>query len=178
MRLINRPLAFLLAAFLLVASVLVVIEVIGYAITTKPVLVHWTTWHMWADKTKWKAGVIRFWAVAAIIAGLVLLYLELKPRPSPRIAVSSGADYVDVAITRRALTAGASNAATGVDGVRGAAVVATARKVTVSVRAAARDKTTAATLKDPVNDTIREALDHLGLARAPKVRTSVTPRST
>ena len=51
MRLINRPLAFLLAAFLLVASVLLVVEVIGYAITAKPVLVHWTTWYRWAGRT-------------------------------------------------------------------------------------------------------------------------------
>ena len=79
MRLINRPLAFLLAAFLLVASVLLIVEVIGYAITAKPVLVHWTTWYSWAGKTEWKAGVIRFWAVVLIIIGLVLLYLELRP---------------------------------------------------------------------------------------------------
>ena len=91
MRLINRPLAFLLAAFLLVASVLLVVEVIGYAITAKPVLVHWTTWYHWAGKTKWKAGVIRFWAGVLMIVGLVLLVLERWPRtPPPAWTVSEG----------------------------------------------------------------------------------------
>src|ERR1700712_1977878 len=101
MRLINRPLAFLLAVFLLVASVLLIVEVIGYAVTAKPVLVHWTTWHRWAGKTEWKAGVIRFWAVVLIIVGVVLLYLELNPHKVSRIRINSGDDNVDAAITRR-----------------------------------------------------------------------------
>jgi hypothetical protein len=178
MRLINRPLAFLLAAFLLVASILLIVEVIGYAITAKPVLVHWTTWYSWAGKTEWKAGVIRFWSVVLIIVGLVLLYLELKPRKVSRIAINSGDDDVDAAITRRGLTALASRAATGVDGVRGASVVATARKITVAANAAARDKTVAGTLKDPITEAVRQSVDGLGLAKPPKVSVRVTPRSS
>lgn len=177
MRLINRPLAFLLAAFLLVASVLVVVEVIGYAITAKPVLVHWNTWYTWAGKTKWKAGVIRFWAVVLMIVGLVLLYVELKPRKVSRITISSDDDNVDAAITRRGLTALATRAATGVDGVRRASVTATARKVTVVTDAAARDKATATSLREPVTDAVRTAIAGLGLAKAPKVAVRVTPRS-
>jgi Family of unknown function (DUF6286) len=178
MRLINRPLAFLLAAFLLVASILLIVEVIGYAITAKPVLVHWTTWYRWAGKTEWKAGVIRFWAVVLMVVGLILLYLELKPRRVSRIAINSGDDNVDAAITRRGLTALASRAATGVDGVRAASVVATGRKITVAANAAARDKTVAGTLKDPITDAVRQSIDGLGLAKSPKVSVRVTPRSS
>ena len=177
MRLINRPLAFLLAAFLLVASVVVIIEVVGFAITAKPVLVHWTTWLNWADKTKWKAGVIRFWAVVLMLAGLVLLYLELKPRKVSRISVRSEDDNVDAAITRRGLTALAANAATGVDGVRSATVAASARRITVAAHAAAHDKDSASALKDPISNAVRNAIDTLGLAKEPKVTTRVTPRS-
>ena len=178
MRLINRPLAFLLAAFLLVAGVLVIIEVIGFAITAKPVLVHWTTWYRWADRTKWKAGVIRFWAVVLMILGLVLLYLELKPRKVSRISIDSADDNVDAAITRRGLTALAVDAATGVDGVRNATVAASARKITVAAHAAARDKDSATALKDPITDAVRAAIDTLGLAKTPKVTTRVTSRSS
>ena len=178
MRLINRPLAFLLAAFLLVASVLLIVEVIGYAITAKPVLIHWTTWLTWADKTRWKAGVIRFWAVVLMVLGLVLLYLELKPRTVRRIAISSDDDNVDAAITRRGLTALATSAARSVDGVRGASVTATSRKIMVAADAAARDEATATALKDPVADAVRGALATLGLAKSPKVAVRVTPRSS
>ena len=178
MRLINRPLAFLLAAFLLIASVLLIIEVVGYAITAKPVLVHWTTWYTWAGRTKWKAGVIRFWAVVLIIIGLVLLYVELKPRKVSRISIGSGDDNVDAAITRRGLTALATNAATGVDGVRAASVVASPRKITVAATAAARDKTLASELTDPITDAVGTAIDHLGLAKSPKVKTRVSARSS
>jgi hypothetical protein len=178
MRLINRPLAFLLAVFLLVASVLLVVEVIGYAIAAKPVLVHWTAWYHWAGKTEWNAGVIRVWAVVLMVLGLVLLYLELKPRRALRIAINSGDDNVDAAITRRGLTALASRAATGVDGVRAASVVATARKITVAANAAARDKTVAGTLKAPITDAVRQSVDGLGLSRSPKVSVRVTPRSS
>ena len=178
MRLLNRPLAFLLAAFLLVASVLLVIEVIGYAVTAKPVLVHWSTWYRWGAKTEWKAGVIRFWAVVFMVVGLVLLYLELKPRTASRIRIGSDDDHVDAAITRRGLTALATNAATGVDGVRGATVAATARKITVDATAAARDRSSASDLKDAISDAVRNSLTDLGLAKTPKVSARVTPRSS
>ncbi len=178
MRLINRPLAFLLAAFLLVASVVLVIEVIGYAITAKPVLVHWTTWSAWAERTTWKAGVIRFWAVLLMIVGLVLLYLELKPGKVSRITIGSDDDNVDAAITRRGLTALVTRAAGGVDGVRSASATATGRKITVTTRAAARDKATATSLQEPVTDAIGNVVAGLGLAKSPKVSVRVTPRSS
>ncbi len=41
MRIINRPLAFLLAVVLAVAGVILVVEVIALAVNSKPVLVHW-----------------------------------------------------------------------------------------------------------------------------------------
>ena len=43
MRLLNRPLAFILAAALATASVIVIIEVIAYATNASPVVVHWPT---------------------------------------------------------------------------------------------------------------------------------------
>jgi Family of unknown function (DUF6286) len=176
-RLINRPLAFLLAAFLLVASVLLVVEVIGYAITTKPVLVHWTTWYTWAGQTSWKAGVIRFWAVVLVVVGLVLLYIELKPARVSRVTINSDDENVDAAITRRGLVALATRAATGVDGVRRASVTTTARKIKVLTNAAARDQATATSLQEPVTEAVRNAVASLGLATSPKVSVRVTPRS-
>ncbi len=44
MRVANRPLAFILAAALLTGSVVIIAEVIGFAVHRSPLLVHWTTW--------------------------------------------------------------------------------------------------------------------------------------
>ena len=55
MRLLNRPLAFILAAALIALSVVVIAEVIGFAAHRSPLLVHWTTWYHWARMTHWDA---------------------------------------------------------------------------------------------------------------------------
>lgn len=177
MRLLNRPLAFLLAAALLIASVVLVIEVVAYAVNAHPVIVHWNHWMTWADKTRWKAGVVRFWAVVLMVIGLVLLVLELKPRRARRIPVGAADDDVDAAITRRGLTSVVQNAALGVGGVRRAAVSAKKRKVTVSATSAVRDKHVSDTLVDPITSAARDALDTLALAKRPKLAVRVAPRS-
>ena len=56
MRLLNRPLAFILAAALAVASIIVIIEVIAFHINSGPLVLHWTTWYHWAAKTHWNAA--------------------------------------------------------------------------------------------------------------------------
>ena len=50
MRVLNRPLAFILAAALIAGSVIVIAEVIGFAVHNSPLLVHWTTWYQWAGQ--------------------------------------------------------------------------------------------------------------------------------
>ena len=66
MRLLNRPLAFILAAALTVASVIVIIEVIGFAVHHSPLLVHWTTWYHWAGRPAGTPLVIRVWSAILI----------------------------------------------------------------------------------------------------------------
>ncbi len=46
----NRPLAFILAAALLAACVILIAEVIGFAVHHSPLLVHWSTWYRWARR--------------------------------------------------------------------------------------------------------------------------------
>ena len=82
MRVANRPLAFILAAALLACSVVIIAEVIGFAVHHSPLLVHWTTWQDWARSTRWDAFVVRVWATVLMVVGLVLVGLEFKP---PRV---------------------------------------------------------------------------------------------
>jgi hypothetical protein len=56
MRLLNRPLAFILAAALAAAGIIVIIEVTAFHVNSGPLLLHWTTWYHWAGKrtgTSW-----------------------------------------------------------------------------------------------------------------------------
>ena len=177
MRLLNRPLAFLLAAALLLASIVLVVEVVAFAVNAHPVFVHWNHWTTWADKTKWKAGIVRFWAVVLMVVGLLLLILQLKRRRVSRIPVGAEDDNVDAAITRRGLTSVVQNAALGVDGVRRAAVSAKPRKVTVSATAAAGDKNGSGGMTEPITTAAQAALDTLALAKTPKLAVRVDPRS-
>ena len=50
MRLVNRPLALVLAAALVAASIVIIVEVIGFAAHRSPLLVHWSTWYHWGGK--------------------------------------------------------------------------------------------------------------------------------
>ena len=59
MRLLNRPLALILAAALAVASIIVVIEVVAFHLNASPLVLHWTTWDHWAAKTHWDALVVQ-----------------------------------------------------------------------------------------------------------------------
>ena len=92
MRLVNRPLAVILAAALAVAAIIVIIEVIALAVHHGPLVLHWTTWYRWARKTRWDQLVIQVWSAVLIVIGAAILALELKPRRVTRLPLRSGHD--------------------------------------------------------------------------------------
>lgn len=83
MRLLNRPLALILAVALAGASVILIIEVIAFAAHASPVIMPWHTWYHWAGTTHWNALVIQVWSAILIAIGVILLAVELKPAASP-----------------------------------------------------------------------------------------------
>lgn len=176
MRLLNRPLAFLLAAALGFAAVMVVIEVIALAVGAKPVLLTWTTWSSNGHSTRWNSSFVLTVSIVAIVIGALLLVLELKPTRSKRVALTSDDDATDAAMTRKGLAGAARGAAENVDGVSKATATSTGRKVTVTARTAASDRSAADALQKPVTDAVTTKLDSLGLTRAPRVRVKVNPK--
>jgi hypothetical protein len=80
MRLVNRPLAFILAAALIAVCIVIIAEVIGFAAHRSPLLVHWSTWYHWGLKTRWDVLAVRVWSAILIVVGALILALELKPR--------------------------------------------------------------------------------------------------
>lgn len=178
MRIINRPLAFLLAAALAFAAVMVVVEVVALAVGAAPVLFTWTKWSTQGHKTLWSSGTVLTVSIVLITIGALLLLLELKPARSKRVALDSADGATDAAMTRKGLAGAARGAAENVDGISKAAAVTQGRKVTVTARAAASDKSAANALQQPVTDAVTAKLDSLGLTRAPRVRVRVSPKGT
>ena len=177
MRLLNRPLALILAAALTVAAIIVIIEVIAAAVNHGPIVLHWTTWYHWAHKTRWNQVVVRVWSAVLIVIGVVILILELRPHRVTRLRLRSADDATDAAVTRGGLAGALRTAATGVDGISAAAVSVRRRRARVTAKAAARGRTATDELKEPLTQAVRDRLDSLNLRHPPRLKVRVTPRS-
>jgi hypothetical protein len=177
MRLLNRPLAFILAAALAVAGIIVLIEVIAFHIKNGPLLLHWTTWYHWAGKTHWDQLVVQVWSAILIVVGALILALELKPRRITRLPLRPGDGVTDAAVTRSGLAGTLRAAATGVDGISSAAVRVRRRRARVIAVSAARGRPAADALKDPVTQALRGLLDGLDLRHPPRLTVRVITRS-
>jgi hypothetical protein len=176
MRLVNRPLAFILAAALIAASVVVIAEVIGLAAHNSPLLVHWSTWYHWARRTRWDAFVVRVWSAILIAVGALILVVELKPRRVIRLPLQSDDDATDAAVTRRGLASMLRAAVTGVDGISNATVKVRRRRAHVTAASAARGRPAATALTEPVTQALRSQLDGLDLRHPPRLKVHVVPR--
>jgi hypothetical protein len=177
MRVANRPLAFILAAALLACSVVIIAEVIGFAVHRGPLLVHWTTWQDWARSTRWDAFVVRVWATVLMVVGLVLVVLEFKPRRVTRLPLLAVCQATDATVSRRGLARILRTAATGVDGITGATVRVRRRRARVTAASGARSRAAAGALTEPVTQALGARLDGLGLRHAPRLTVRVVPRS-
>jgi Ni/Fe-hydrogenase subunit HybB-like protein len=178
MRVANRPLAFILAAALLACSVVIIAEVIGFAVHHSPLLVHWTTWEHWAQSTRWNAFVIRVWATVLMVVGLVLVVLEFKPSRVTRLPLRATDDHAtDATVTRRGLARMLRTEATTVDGVTGATVRVRRRTARVTAASGARGKAAASALTQPVTRALGDRLESLDLRHAPRLTVRVVPRS-
>jgi hypothetical protein len=177
MRLINRPLAFVLAAALAAAAALVVIEVVALAAGHGPLVVPWATWYRWAGRTRWDRLVIQVWSAILIAIGAAILALELKPPRVTRLPLRSRDDATDAAVTRRGLAGALRGAATEVDGISAAAVTVRRARVTVTATAAARGRPAAEALHQPVTQTLQDRLDKLDLRHPPRLTVRVNTRS-
>jgi hypothetical protein len=176
MRVINRPLALILAAALVTAGVIVIVEVIAFALHAGPV-VHWAAWYSWADKTRWNALVIKVWSVILIIVGAILLGFELKPSRVTRLKLRSDEKATDAAMTRKGLAGALRAAAVDIDGISSAAVRVRRRRARVAATSAARGREAAGALQEPVVASVRQHLEDLEMLHPPRLTVRVVPRS-
>jgi hypothetical protein len=177
MRLLNRALALILAVALAAASIIVIIEVIAFAVHAPPVVVHWPTWYHWAGTTRWDTTAVRLWSIVLIAVGVLILALELKPRRITRLRLRSTGQATDAALTRGGLAGTLRAAATGIDGITSAAVTVRRRRARISAKTAARGRAAAAALKPPLIQALHSRLDDLDLHRVPRLKVRVRTRS-
>lgn len=177
MRILNRFLAFILALAILAVSVIVIVEVISYAINRESLIVDWMSWQRWAERTHFNSTQIKVVSIILIVVGLVLLLAELKPRRVTRVSLESDDTATDAAITTKGIAVVAKAATVDVDGVSDAAASASPRRVTVTATSAERDKAAAQALTAPVTTAVQTRLDSLRMQRRPRLSVRVKPRS-
>ena len=175
MRVANRPLAFILAAALLACSVVIIAEVIGFAVHHSPLLVHWTTWYDWARSTRWDAFAVRLWAALLMVIGLALVVLQLKPRRVTRLPLGDAGQATDATVTRRGLARMLREEAAEVDGITGATVRVRRRTARVTAASRARGHVAASAMTGPVTQALGARLDSLGMRHAPRLSVRVVP---
>ena len=121
--------------------------------------------------------MIRIWSAILIVIGAVILALELKPRRATRLPLRSRHEATDAAVTRGGLAGALRAAATGVDGVSATAVTVRRRRARVTATVAARGRTAAEALSQPVTQALQDRLDSLDLRHPPRLKVRVNSRS-
>ena len=177
MRILERFLSLLLALALLLGAVLLALEVVWAVAGRPPLLVPWDGAYTSGTQDAWGTAAVRLIAGLLVLAGVLLLLVVLKPRRPSRMPMTSTAVGIDAAITRRSLSHVVRTAATRVDGVSSAKAKVGKRRVTVSATSRLGSRTTASDLQGPLEAAVQERLTSLQLARPPRLRARVSPRS-
>ncbi|HEY8373726.1 MAG TPA: DUF6286 domain-containing protein [Pseudonocardiaceae bacterium] len=167
MRLVLRLLSLLLGLALTIVGALLVVEVAWAWLrpTSGPLLVPWPTWRSRLDELTWASPVVRWVAIAAILAGLLLLLLGVAAR-SRQVPLRSPSSDVSVTAYPRLIAKSVRDRVRTLEGVRDASVTATARQIRVQATSRSADEVG---LRQRLVDAVHSTIADLSLARSPKV---------
>ena len=172
MRVVNRVLAAVLALALLVGGLVVAVEIVVAGFDRRPWVLPHDDWYRSARLRSWDSAPPRWIFIGLIVAGLLLLFVQLARRRPTALALTPGAVPADVG--RRSLERSLRREATRVDGI--AAAKAKVGKDKAAVVASSNRRRT-----DDLEPVLSQALDRrmaaIGLARPPAVRVKVHGRS-
>ncbi len=175
MRVVNRLLAFLLAAALIAVSLIVIIEVIAARAHLDPVVINWHAILHWGERNTWPAASVILACAITTAAGLLLLVPQLIPRRITRLALDTD-DETDAALTRRGLAVSIRGAVTDVEGVVRAKVKVHRHRISVYAMTAAATAEGAGKLEPHVHEVATRQLDALHLHTRRRVQVSVDRR--
>jgi hypothetical protein len=171
-RLVNRVIAAVLALALLVGGLLVAVEIVVAGFNRRPWVLPHDRWYTSARLRTWESAPPRWIFIGLVVAGLLLLLLQVARRRPAALALTPGAVPTDVG--RRSLEKSLGRAAGRVDGVASARAKVDGEKVEV---VASSNRRQTDDLGPRVTQVLDRRLSTLGLARPPAVRVKVHGRS-
>ncbi len=169
MRAINRVVAALLAALLLAACVVAVVEIVLAAVGQQPWLVPHSDIAADLGERTWQDGLTRLVLGAAVLVGLLLLYLGINRSAPTDVPIDAGADGVTMTVSRRSLERYLAGVAAAEPGVARSSAHAGRGKLTVHTDTPLNDPKD---LQQQVQHAVSDRLDALRLTRP--LRTTVT----
>lgn len=176
MRLLNRLLAFIVAAALACLGVAVIVEVIAFHLGTHPALVQWPAVYRWGNRNTFSAGSVKLACALTAAVGLILLAVQLKPRRPSRVPVQAASPATDAALTRRGVASAVQAAVTEVDGIRSGTVRVRRRRVRVTATSAAAEARTAQQMRGALAEAVDTRLDALQLKHRPRTKIRLSTR--
>lgn len=173
MRIANRALSAVLALILLVSGLVVAIEVVLGVVGRGPWLVPYDRWERSAQTTPWSDGDLRLLFAALVVAGVVLLAVEVARRRPEALTLSGGQGGVEARLDRRGVERWLADKVERVDGVTDARARLGRKEVRIHVGTVERD--TAAT-EQRVGQAAARHLGELALHSPPQARVEVRSR--
>ena len=172
MRIVNRLLAFVVAAAIIVAGVIVIVEVIAVRSGAQPVIIGWHSMLRWAQRNTWNADSVELACAILVVVGLLLVLPQLRRRRPTRLSVRSS-DATDAAVTRKGVAVTVRGAVQDVEGISGSRIKVNRRAIRVNATSAAGTDPTAQSSKTAVRTAAQHALDELRLTSNLRLRINV-----
>lgn len=171
-RIVNRALCAVLALALLVGGLIVAVEIVIAGFDRPPWVLPHDEWYRSARTRSWASAPARWIFIGLVVAGLLLLLLQLARRRPAALPLAPGAVPADVG--RRSLEKSLARAAVRVDGVAAARARVDGDRAEV---VASSNRRQAGDLQPRVAQVLDRRMAALGLARLPAVRVKVQARS-
>lgn len=171
MRVVNRVVAAVLALTLLFGGLLVAVEIVVAAFGRDPWIVPHDRWYRSVLEHSWDDDASRWVFIGLVLAGLVLLGLQLARRRPVALPLSPGGAPADLG--RRSMERSLVRTATSVDGVTKAKVRLSAERADV---VATTDRRQAEEVRPRLADAMERRVRALDLARTPQVKVQVEGR--
>ena len=171
MRVANRVLAAVLGLALFVGGLLVAVEIVVAGFDRRPWVLPHDRWYTSARLRPWESAPPRWILIGLVVAGLMVLFLQLARRRPSAFALTPGAVPADLG--RRSLEKALVREATRVDGVAAAKAKVSEDRVDI---VASSNRRQTEDLGPQVTQALDRRLGALGLARPPAVKVKVHGR--
>ena len=172
--LVNRVLCAVLALVTVVASLVLVAEILAAGLDRGPWLVPYDRWGGAARSSPWSDGDVRLLGAAMLGAGVAILAVQFAPRRPGALPIAPTAGGADARLDRRGAERWLAERARQVDGVMAADARITRKVATVRVRTLEPD---ARGVEKRVHDQLLPQLAGLRLEQLPRVDVDVQTRS-